>query len=192
MPDHSPLCSHKPWAPSHIHFLRVLLSLITNFGQDLNEGCFIISCKVLSWLCWWFHDVFNERSLASWLVKSSAVGMIWVDLFPLSNSNYLQISFQDTSYRLKDRRDVTQNISVDFPRKTNHLGFCEMRYLSRPRTSSYSTYLTQKVTEYSQHPMEDSNKQRHLVPQKDHLGSWKSYLLLPSPSLTVGFSLHSS
>ena len=148
-----------------------------------------LTLLMVSWCLWWKIPGYVKN--LSWLVNSAAVGMIWVDLFPLSNSNYLQISFQDTSYRLKDRRDVTQNISVDFPQKTNHLGFCEMHYISRPRTS-YSTYLTQKVTECSQHPMEDSSQQGHLVPHKEHLGSWKSYLLLPSPSLTVGFSFHSS
>lgn len=119
---------HTRLAQPHPHFLTVLLSLIMNFGQSLHERYFIISYKVLSdstegfmmslmkgpWLC---------KNL-SWLVKSAAVGMIWVDLFPLLNSNYLQISFQGTAYRLKDRRNVTQNISVeDFPQKTNHLGF---------------------------------------------------------------------
>lgn len=124
--EHSPLLSHKA-CPTSSSFSDSL-SLIMNFRQGLNERCFIISCKVLSdstegfmmslmkdpWLC---------KNL-SWLVKSAAVGMIWVDLFLLLNSNYLQISFQGTAYRLKDRKNVTQNISVeDFPQKTNHLGF---------------------------------------------------------------------
>lgn len=121
-------CIHTRLVQPHPHFQTVSHSLIMNFGQSLHERCFIISCKVLSdstegfmmplmkdpWLC---------KNL-SWLVKSAAVGMISVDLFPLLNSNYLQISFQGTAYRLKDRRNVTQNISVeDFPQKTNHLGF---------------------------------------------------------------------
>lgn len=107
---------HTRLAQPQPHFLTVLLSLIMNFGQSLHERCFIIFYRVLSdstegfvmslmkdpWLC---------KNL-SWLVKSAAVGMIWVDLFPLLNSNYLQISFQGTAYRLKDRRNVTQNISV--------------------------------------------------------------------------------
>lgn len=115
--DHSHLHSHKTCQTSSS--FSDSLSFIMNFRHGLNERCFLISCKVLSdstegfiislmkgpWLC---------KSL-SWLVKSAAIEMIWVDLFLLLNSNYLQKSFQGTAYRLKDRRNVTQNISVDFP-----------------------------------------------------------------------------
>lgn len=57
--------------------------------------------------------------------------------------------------------------------------------MNRPRTFSCSMYLTQKVTEHSQHPTEGSAQQGHLVPHEEHLGSWKSDLLLPRAPPTV-------